>query len=227
MKIAKNKFVWIKYKNNSYDDLKQRIIEHTFRTNSSFKKINNEFCYKNWENEFISFAFAERELDFDIDKHIFCKSIILKIIKNAMIQLSRRYTKEEIQYSSDINDNFLIKHIELWLNKLYYRKKINPVDISCYITFKILTHHYFTNDNKRISIIFLTEILEYFHLFLSYSNVSANETEFQNRWYVLFTNYVKKHEQKNYNPDDLYDDFKQSILDGIFLNLKNIKNKLI
>lgn len=115
----------------------------------------------------------------------------------------------------------------MWLNTLYYRKKLNPIDISCYISFKILTHHYFANGNKRISVMFLTDMLEYLHLFLSYSNMFADKTDFENRWYVLFTDYVKKHEENKHNDDSLYNSFRQSVLDGIFLDVRSIKNKLI
>lgn len=226
MKILENKFIWIKYKNNSYEDLKQTIIDRSFKINSSFKIVNNKFCYKNIEGKFIPFVFDEKELNFDIDKDIFCK-FILKIIKKWMNRLSFLYKTEQIQYSPDINDNSLIKKIEIWLNTLHYQKKLNPIDISCYISFKILTHHYFTNGNKRISIMFLTDMLEYLHLFLSYSNMFADKTSFENRWYVLFTDYVKKHEENKHNDDSLYNSFRHSVLDGIFLDIRSIKNKLI
>lgn len=226
MKILENKFIWIKYKNNSYEDLKQTIIDRSFKINSSFKIVNNKFCYKNIEGKFIPFVFDEKELNFDIDKDIFCK-FILKIIKKWMNRLSFLYKTEQIQYSPDINDNSLIKKIEIWLNTLHYQKKLNPIDISCYISFKILTHHYFTNGNKRISIMFLTDMLEYLHLFLSYSNMFADKTSFENRWYVLFTDYVKKHEENKHNDESLYNSFRHSVLDGIFLDIRSIKNKLI
>lgn len=225
-KTLVNKFIWIKYKNNSYENLKQKIIDHSFKINSCFKMVNNEFCYRNMEGKFIPFIFEDKELNFDIDKNIFCK-FILEIIKKWMNWLSFRNNAEHIQYSSNVNDDYLIKKVELWLNTLYYHKKLNPIDISCYISFKILTHHYFTNGNKRISVMFLTDMLEYLHLFLSYSNMFAAEADFENRWYVLFTDYVKKHEENKHNDNSLYNSFRHSILDGVFLDVRSIKNKLI
>ena len=224
IKMANNKFIWIKYKNNSYDDLKNSIIERTFRINSCFRKIDNKYCYKNLNNEWISFDFFEKELNFDKDKDIFC-NFILETIKRRMCSLSALYKSEKIQYKSDTSDNFLIKQIELWLNSLDYRKKLNPIDISCYISFKMLTHHYFTNGNKRISILFLTQMLEYFHLFLSYSNMFAEPSDFKTRWYLLFTDYLKKHENSKNDEDILYDSFRDSILYGIFLDIRCFKDK--
>ena len=224
IKMANNKFIWIKYKNNSYDDLKNLIIERTFRINSCFRKIDNKYCYKNLNNEWISFDFFEKELNFDKDKDIFC-NFILETIKRRMYSLSALYKSEKIQYKSDTSDNFLIKQIELWLNSLDYRKKLNPIDISCYISFKMLTHHYFTNGNKRISILFLTQMLEYFHLFLSYSNMFAEPSDFKTRWYLLFTDYLKKHENSKNDEDILYDSFRDSILYGIFLDIRCFKDK--
>ena len=66
-------------------------------------------------------------------------------------------------------------------------------------------------------------MLEYFHLFLSYSNMFAEPSDFETRWYLLFTDYLKKHENSKNDEDILYDSFRDWIVYGIFLILDALK----
>lgn len=66
-------------------------------------------------------------------------------------------------------------------------------------------------------------MLEYFHLFLCYSNMFAEPSDFKMCWYLLFTDYLKKHENNKNDEDILYDSFRDSILYGIFWILDALK----
>ena len=220
--MVKNKYIWINFNDNLYDDLKNQIIDYTCSKNSLFKKENGKLYFKDVNDKWTPFVIRNTTLIFENDTNVFCK-FILEVIKSKMKILSFQYQVEKIKYRSDVSDEFLIKRIEGWLNVLFNCKKLNPIDISCYISFKILIHHYFTNGNKRISIMFLTDILEYFNLFLSYTNMSANPSLFETRWYKIFTEYINKHEKNECTFEELYNQFRSAILNGLFLDARSIK----
>jgi len=134
-------------------------------------------------------------------------------------------TKEQFDFVSGYSEKTIEKDIDLWLYWLESNKKLDVINVCCFIPLKLLTtKHYWENGNKRTSITTLMNLLDAFRFFLSFTSLEPKEIKM--RWYDVFLNYLERSKRNmsgvKENPEKIYQDFYNEVFRAIFINGKYI-----
>lgn len=220
-----------------YDDISKKRSNRIFSLSSTGKPV---FCnnFQKWERYDLKlFKLEINQESFEsISKLVF---EIVKLSHDQIAQYGKKLRpKENFDFVPEYSNNgkldpeeVLLKDIQSWLNSLDLNKSLDIFNICCWIPFKLLTNrHIWNNGNKRTALATCINLLRYFKLYLSYSDNHGISDDGKDRWYNLFTKYVRddKHPERCVELNkkayyDIYKRFFNDIIIAIYFDVYSIK----